>query len=91
MDLRTGKQQAWFCGPDSLIQEPCFIPRRADAPEGDGYIVALIDDIVNNYSELGIFDARHIAEGPFARAKLPFRLRQGLHGNWSDAKKLGIG
>jgi len=88
MDFTNGRQSHWFCGPDSLIQEPCFVPRTPDAPEGDGYIVALIDNIVLNYSELAIFDAMKIEDGPIGRAKLPFRLRQGLHGNWSDIRAL---
>lgn len=88
MDLHTGKQSLWFCGPDCLIQEPCFIPKSPTAPEGDGYVVALIDNIVLNYSELAIFDALAVENGPIGRAKLPFRLRQGLHGNWMDASGL---
>ncbi|MEA3135705.1 MAG: hypothetical protein QOG17_3551, partial [Gammaproteobacteria bacterium] len=66
-------------------QEPCFIPRTRKAAEGDGYLVAVLDNVVTNYSDLAIFDAQHVAEGPFARVKLPFRLRAALHGNWADA------
>src|SRR5690606_14986117 len=88
LNLRTGKEVAWFCGPDSLIQEPCFIPRAPDAPEGDGYVVALVDDIIRNYSGLVMLDAQNVEAGPICRIKLPFRLRQGLHGNWADASKL---
>jgi carotenoid cleavage dioxygenase-like enzyme len=87
-DLATGTEQSWWCGPDGSLQEPCFIPRSADAPEGDGWLVALVDDHVRNYSDLCIFDALDVAKGPVARAKLPIRLRQGLHGNWADADKL---
>ena len=87
-DLATGKEKAWWAGPQCGIQEPCFIPRRPDAPEGDGYVVALVDNHITNYSDLAVFDAQHIDEGPIARAKLPFRMRQGLHGNWADASKL---
>jgi len=91
MDFRNGRQSSWHCGPDSLIQEPCFVPRTPDAPEGDGYLLALVDDVVHNYSDLVILDAQHIEEGPLARIKLPFRLRQGLHGNWADERKLTTG
>ena len=88
IDFSTGKQSEWYCGPDSLIQEPCFVPRHPTAPEGNGYLVTLVDDIVHNYSELVILEAKAIEEGPIARVKLPFRLRQGLHGNWADERKL---
>jgi carotenoid cleavage dioxygenase-like enzyme len=88
VDLATGKRKSWWAGPQCAIQEPCFIPRSADAPEGEGYVVALVDNHVTNYSDLAIFDAQHVEDGPIARAKLPMRLRQGLHGNWADESKL---
>ncbi len=88
MDFKTGKQSKWFCGPDSLVQEPCFVPRTPNAPEGDGYLIALVDDIIRNYSELVMLEAQAVEQGPFARIKLPFRLRQGLHGNWADERTL---
>ena len=88
IDFTTGKQTTWWAGPQTIVQEPCFIPRTPHAPEGDGYLVAVLDNLVTNYSELAIFDAQRIADGPFARAKLPFRLRPALHGNWADAGRL---
>ena len=47
-----------------------------------------MDDHVANYSDLCFFDAQRIDEGPIARAKLPVKIRQGLHGNWSTAQQL---
>jgi carotenoid cleavage dioxygenase-like enzyme len=88
MNFKTGKESTWFCGPDSLIQEPCFVPRTPDAPEGEGYVIAVVDDIVRNYSDLVMLDAQNVEAGPIARIKLPFRLRQGLHGNWADERAL---
>lgn len=87
-DLKTGEERAWWAGPDSGIQEPCFIPRGPEAEEGDGYLVALVDNHITNYSDLCVFDAKDVAKGPLARAKLPIRLRQGLHGNWAGAGAL---
>ena len=88
MDFRTGRQSAWHCGPQCVIQEPCFVPRSPGAPEGDGYIIAVVDNMVTNYSELVILEALSVEEGPIGRLKLPFRLRSGLHGNWADESKL---
>ena len=88
IDFAGGRQSSWWAGPQSIIQEPCFVPRRPDAPEGDGYIIAVVDNVVTNYSDLVILDAQDIEQGPVARLKLPLRLRSGLHGNWADAGKL---
>jgi hypothetical protein len=53
--------------PQSAIQEPCFVPRSPTAAESDGYLIALIDNHVTNYSDLAVFDAQRIDEGPIAR------------------------
>ncbi|MFV0643489.1 MAG: carotenoid oxygenase family protein [Sphingomonadaceae bacterium] len=87
-DHATGKETSWWCGPDGALQEPAFIPRSADGAEGDGYIIALVDNHITNYSDLCIFDAQQVDKGPICRAKLPVRLRQGLHGNWVDGSRL---
>jgi carotenoid cleavage dioxygenase len=88
LDFSTGRQSLWWAGPQTIVQEPCFIPRSANAPEGDGYLVAVLDNVVTNYSDFAIFDAQRLADGPFARAKLPFRLRPAIHGNWADASRM---
>jgi len=89
-DFATGEEKIWWPGATCGIQEPAFIPRPGSTTEGDGYIVCLVDDHVANYSDLCFFEATRVDEGPIARAKLPVKLRQGLHGNWSTAKKLGV-
>ena len=88
LDFTTGRQTSWWAGPQSIIQEPCFVPRTPDAPEGDGYVIALVDNLVTNYSDLVILDAQNVEAGPIARAKLPIRIRSGLHGNWADGALL---
>jgi carotenoid cleavage dioxygenase len=36
-------------------------------------------------TELAVFDAQHIAEGPIATVRLPIRLRAAVHGCWVPA------
>jgi carotenoid cleavage dioxygenase len=40
-------------------------------------------------SRLLLFDALKLAGGPVATIQLPFRIRQGLHGNWYTADQIG--
>lgn len=37
-------------------------------------------------SRLLMFNALNLAAGPIATIGLPFRIRQGLHGNWVPAQ-----
>lgn len=74
----------WWVGEGAACQEPQFIPRTPDAPEGDGWLLAVLTRVQGAAysSELVILDAQHLAEGPVARVRLPMRLRGAIHGNW---------
>lgn len=89
-DLETGAEQHWWCGPVSSLQEPCFIPRSKHTPEGDGWIVMVCNRLEEQRSDLLIFDAMQVDEGPVATIKLPIRMRFGLHGNWVNAEDIGL-
>jgi carotenoid cleavage dioxygenase-like enzyme len=88
VDHATGKVESWQAGPGKLLQEPCFIPKSDDAAEGEGYIVQIQAHVEGGRSDLLLFDARRVAEGPLATIHIPFRMRFGLHGNWVDGARL---
>jgi carotenoid cleavage dioxygenase len=90
VDHETGEEQKWWCGPVSTLQEPCFIPRSKDAPEGDGWIVMVCNRLEEHRSDLLLFDALDITKGPIATIRIPIRLRFGLHGNWANAEDIGF-
>lgn len=89
-DLETGAEQHWWCGPVSSLQEPCFIPRNKDAPEGDGWIVQICNRLEEHRSDLLLFDALDIEKGPIATIKVPIQLRFGLHGNFAPSEEIGL-
>jgi carotenoid cleavage dioxygenase-like enzyme len=89
-DLETGAEQHWWAGPVSTLQEPCFIPRSKDAPEGDGWIVMVCNRLEEHRSDLLLFDALDIEKGPIATIQVPIRLRFGLHGNFAPSGELGL-
>jgi carotenoid cleavage dioxygenase-like enzyme len=82
-DSTTKEYLKYFAGPHKLCQEPVFIPRSADAVEGDGYVMCLLNNYAEMTSELVILDTKDISK-EVALVKLPIRLRTGLHGNWVD-------
>jgi carotenoid cleavage dioxygenase-like enzyme len=82
LDHTTGKNRTWWCGPASSLQEPAFVPKSATAPEGVGYILMLCNRLAELRSDLLLFDAQRVDEGPMATIRLPLKLRPGLHGNW---------
>jgi len=73
-----------FAARDS-VGEPVFVPRRADAPEGDGYVIASLYRADTNTSALLILHAQDITGEPAAVLELPRRMPAGFHGNWVAA------
>ena len=83
---RSSKVEKYFPGRTHLVQEPVFIPRQGKgASEGDGWVIALVNDHASMSSELHIVDTREF-DAPQAIIYLPIRLRAGLHGNCVDAE-----
>ena len=84
MDFVTGKRQVYELTGGDLTSEPVFVPRSADAAEGDGWLTAVIWRAGENRSDLAIFEARDVAKGPIGIAEMPRRVPFGFHGNWAS-------
>lgn len=89
LDVSTGKTEIYFPGRTHMVQEPVFIPRSGSSVEGDGYLLALVNNYESMSSELHLLDTRDFTKAQ-AIILLPIRLRQGLHGNWVDAADLKV-
>ena len=80
--------EQWSDGPQICLQEPAFVPRSDQAPEGDGFLIVAATDVPAGTSQLLILDTGKLALGPIARIHCPVRLRQALHGNWISTEEL---
>lgn len=88
LDLERGEIDRHWIGPVSSLQEPAFIARPGSVEEADGYLVLIENRLAEMGSRLLLFRADRVAQGPIATVALPFRLRQGLHGNWVPRDRL---
>jgi carotenoid cleavage dioxygenase len=84
VDLEAGETDKWEADPAVPLQEPCFVPRSPNSPEGDGWILQAATDGRTMLTELNLFEATSIAKGPIATVKLPLRLKPAYHGSWAD-------
>ena len=78
----TRSAQTYFVGAESGLQECCFVPRSANAAEGDGYLIGTAQRLLESRTDLLILDAQRLAEGPLATVRMPFRLFNQIHGWW---------
>ncbi|OJI96134.1 hypothetical protein ASPVEDRAFT_122213 [Aspergillus versicolor CBS 583.65] len=71
-DSETRKLEIMSPGPGVLVQEPCFSPRYPEAPEGDGFLITMIDNVPKLRNEVIIQDTKDF-QNIVARIVLPFR------------------
>ena len=83
-DLATGARKAHRLGAGDAAGEPIFVPRSADAAEGDGFLLAVVYRGAEARSDLLILDAQNVEAKPLATVQLPHRIPFGFHGNWAD-------
>lgn len=83
LDLQTGRRQVYALPQGDGTSEPVFVPRSADAPEGDGWLTAVVYRGAENRSDLLVFEALDLEKGPIAIAEVPRRVPFGFHGNWA--------
>ncbi len=86
VDHNSGKMECWSPGAASAVQESQFVPRRPNSPEGDGYLLTVVNRLAENHSDLAVLDARNVAAGPVALFRLPVRVRMAFHGTWVPAE-----
>jgi carotenoid cleavage dioxygenase len=90
-DHERGTLATWSPGADCGVQEPVFVPREPGAPEGDGYLLVLVNRLREMRSDLAILDAREVGAGPVALVRLPTRVRSTFHGMWVPQRALQSG
>jgi carotenoid cleavage dioxygenase-like enzyme len=60
-----------------------FVPRSPDAPEGDGFLLAVVTR-PDNRADLLILDAMNLEAEPLAIVRLPFTQPWLFHGCWLE-------
>ncbi|MEL6454676.1 MAG: carotenoid oxygenase family protein, partial [Cyanobacteria bacterium J06623_5] len=82
-DLETGEEQFWSAAPRGYGGEPLFVARPGSSAEDDGWILLWIYNAERDRTELAIFNAQNIADGPVATLKLKHHIPYGLHGSFT--------
>ena len=84
-DFARDHKELYRLPAGDLVSEPVFVARTPDAPEGQGYLLAVAYRGAEARSDLLILDAEQISAGPIAIAHLETRVPFGFHGNWKSA------
>lgn len=81
LDLASSQRDIYRYGRDLMVEEHLFVPRRdGSGREGDGWLVGTALDLVRREMVFSVLDARRLADGPVAQARMPRVMPLGLHG-----------
>jgi len=83
-DWRKGNRSSYLYGSDYWAEEPVFTPKPGRSGERDGWVIATVLNTRAGRTELAIFDARHISDGPIAVFACPYALPLGFHGVFAE-------
>ncbi len=84
-DWRRGRRTAHVYGPDHWAEEPVFAPKPHRTRESDGWVLATALNMQAKRTELAVFDAGHLEDGPIALLACPYVLPLGFHGAFVGA------
>lgn len=84
-DTQTGRLQRYDYGTTTVVEEHIVVPKPGARGELDAWLLGTTFDTMRSVTSVNVFDARHVADGPIARAALPYLLPYGFHGNFTPA------
>ena len=84
-DFATDSREIYELAEHEFGAEPIFIPAEKATSEDDGFLMAFVYDRSIDTSNVQIFHAQQISNGPIATIMLPQRVPYGFHGNWIPA------
>ena len=83
VDHESGNTEIHDVGEACATNEPIFVPKSEDSPEGEGFVLANVYDANRKASHLLVLDAQNVTAEPLAKAYLDHRVPFGFHGNWA--------
>lgn len=82
-DWRTGRSRRFDYGARQVAEEAVFVARPGATAEFDGWLVAPTVNLAARATELHVFDARHVDDGPLCTWRADVVLPAGFHGRWA--------
>ena len=79
-NLASGATDIYGFGDHIIAEEHVFVPRPDQKAEDDGWLIGTHLDTQKAATNLAVFDAKAISDGPIATAALPYPLPLGFHG-----------
>lgn len=84
-DWSSGKAQIHDFGSNYMVEEFLFAPKGAGAAEEDCWLIGTAINTKLQRTEVHVFDAGHVSDGPVAVWQAGYAWPLGFHGMWAGA------
>jgi len=84
-DWKKDRDAVFDFGPRHLVEEALFVPRPGSSEELDGWLVGTTVNLDAKATELHVFDARGVTQGPLVTWRAPVALPVTFHGAFVQA------
>lgn len=85
-DMHSGREQRFDFGDSAVVEEHIVVPKPGRGAELDAWLLGTSFDVAHRRTVLNVFDAARLADGPVARATLPYWLPYGFHGSFAASR-----
>lgn len=79
----TGKSDYFNFGVTQIVEEAVIVPKPGGTGETDAWLVAPSINLPEGVTELHVFEAARVADGPVATWRADVALPAGFHGVWA--------
>jgi carotenoid cleavage dioxygenase len=87
-DVLTGTTEIHEFGPGNYGSEAVFIPRDGASSEDDGYLSMYCYNSATGRSEVWLYSAARVSDGPICVLGLPVRVPLGFHATWVSGERM---
>jgi len=81
-DWETGRSDAFHFGRRTVMEEAVWVPKPDRTGEAEAWLVAPSINLAEGLTELHVFEAARVADGPVASWRADVALPAGFHGAW---------
>ena len=85
IDMATGKVDQFDYGAGTFLEEQIFVP-DLQKPGDTGWLIGLHRSISADTTQLSVFNAFQLSDGPIATARLNLAMPPGLNGNFATTQ-----
>ncbi|MEM6651093.1 MAG: carotenoid oxygenase family protein [Pseudomonadota bacterium] len=80
---RTGQAQSFEFGDQRMVEEFLFVPKVGGSGDADSWLIGTVLNLKAQKSEVCVFDAARVHEGPVCIWQADYSWPLGFHGTWA--------